>query len=196
MRVAIAALILLTTVGLGGPARAQGLYRIDQQFGGIEFTVRNLGLFNSHGVFDRFMGRLVIDPAHPDHTRIDVNVDAGSVSMPWDEGAAMLRSEDFFDVRNYPDIHFTSTAVRQISPDHYRIDGQLRIRGVARAQTLDAVLLDRHLDPARGADVADFVVSGELKRSDFGMVADPLFISDIVAIRIHARIVLDRADAG
>jgi hypothetical protein len=35
-----------------------------------------------------------------------------------------------------------------------------------------------------------------LKRSDFGMVADPGFISDTVAIRIHTRIVLDRAIAG
>lgn len=196
MRAAIAALILLGAVGLGVPARAQGLYRIDQQFGGIEFIVRNLGLFSSHGAFGRFIGRLVIDPARPDRTRIDVNVDAGSVSMPWDEGVVLLRSEDFFDVRNYPEIRFTSTDVRQIGADHYRIDGRLRIRGVAQAQTLDAVLVDRHLDPARGVDVADFVVSGHLKRSSFGMVSDPGIISDSVAIRIHARIVLERAAAG
>lgn len=196
MRAFVAALMLLGAVGLGAPAHAQGVYRIDQQFGGIEFTVQNLGLFDSHGVFDRFMGNLIIDPAHPDRTQIDVDVDANSVSMPWDQGVAMLRSEDFFDVGKYPDIHFTSSAVRQVSPDHYRVDGQLRIRGVAQPQTLDAVLTDRHLDPARGADVADFVVSGVLKRSAFGMVADPGFISDTVTIRIHARIVLDRAAAG
>jgi polyisoprenoid-binding protein YceI len=196
MRAFVTALILLGVVGFGAPARAQGIYRIDQHFGGIEFTVRNLGLFDSHGVFDRFMGHLVIDPAHPDRTHIDVDVDANSVSMPWDQGATMLRSEDFFDVTKYPEISFTSSAVRQVSPDHYQIDGQLRIRGVARSQTLDAVLIDRHVDPARGADVADFVVSGKLKRSDFGMVADPGFIADSVGIRIHARIVLDRAAAG
>lgn len=196
MRASVAALILAGVIGLGTPARAQGVYRIDQQFGGIEFTVHNLGLFDSHGVFDRFMGHLIIDPAHLDRTQIDVDVDANSVSMPWDEGVAMLRSADFFDVSKYPEISFTSAAVRQVSPEHYQIDGQLRIRGVARPQTLDAVLLDRHLDPARGADVADFVVSGTLKRSAFGMVADPGFISDTVEIRIHARIVLDRATAG
>jgi polyisoprenoid-binding protein YceI len=196
MRASVVALIVLGAVGLGVPARAQGIYRIDQQFGGIEFTVHNLGLFNSHGVFDRFAGHLVIDPAHPDRTQIDVDVDANSVSMPWVEGAAMLRSADFFDVGKYPEIRFTSREVRQISPDHYQVDGELRIRGVAQAQSLDAVLVDRHLDPVRGADVADFVVSGKLKRSAFGMVADPGFISDTVEIRIHARIVLDRAAAG
>jgi polyisoprenoid-binding protein YceI len=196
MRAFVAALVLACVVALGAPARAQGVYRIDQHFGGIEFSVRNLGLFDSHGMFDRFMGHLVIDPAHPDRTLIDVDVDANSVSMSWDQGVTMLRSADFFDVSKYPEIHFTSSEVRQISPDHYEVDGKLRIRGVAQPQTLDAVLMDRHLDPARGADVADFVVSGALKRSDFGMVADPGFISDTVTIRIHARIVLDRAAAG
>lgn len=196
MRLVIAALMLLGGVTLGSRVHAQGLYKIDQHYGGIEFTVRNLGLFSSHGVFDRFVGRLIIDPVHPDRTRIDVHVEAASVSMPWDGGVDMLRSADFFDVGKYPEISFTSTAVEQMGPDHFRVLGQLRIRGVAQPQTLDATLVDRHLDPARGADVADFVVSGELKRSQFGMVADRDFISDTVGLRIHARIVLDRPAAG
>lgn len=196
MRAAIAALILCMATSPAAPASAQGLYHIDQQFGGIEFTVRNLGLFSSHGAFDRFIGRLIIDPAHPEQTRIDVDVDANSVTMPWDEGEAMLRSQDFFDVGKYPRIRFTSTAVRQLGPDHFQITGWLRIRGVDRVQTLDAMLVDRHLAPGRGADIADFVVSGQLKRSAFGMVADQGFISDMVTIHIHTRIVLDHAAAG
>ena len=195
MRASIVGLVALLAAGAGlvPSARAQRLYGIDQHYGGIEFTVGHLGLFTSHGMFDRFIGRLIIDPQHPEHTQIDVKVEAGSVSMPWEEGAAMLRSADFFDALHYPEIRFESASVESLGRDHYRILGQLRIRGVSHAQTLDAMLLDRHLDAARGSDVADFVVSGELKRSAFGMVADPVFISDTVAIRIHARIALDFA---
>ena len=198
MRAAVIGLLaaLVGGAGLAPMARAQGLYRIDQHYGGIEFTVSDMGLFASHGMFDRFMGRLIIDPLHPEHTKIDVKVDAGSVTMPWDEGVALLRSADFFDVQRYPDISFRSTAVEALGPDHYRVLGQLRIRGVTHVQVLDALLVDRHTDPAHGADVADFVVSGALKRSAFGMVADPVFISDTVAIRIHARIMLDHATSG
>jgi polyisoprenoid-binding protein YceI len=195
MREAIFGLITLLAASVG-PARAQGLYSIDQHYGGIEFTVEHMGLFSSHGMFDRFTGRLIIDPMHPERTRIDVDVEARSVSMPWDQGAAMLRSADFFDVQRYPEISFESTAVKALGPDHYRIVGQLQIRGVTRPQSLDALLVDRHGDAAHGADVADFVVSGQLKRSAFGMVSDRVFISDTVDIRIHARIVLDRATAG
>jgi polyisoprenoid-binding protein YceI len=188
--------LLAACAGLVPAARAQGLYHIDQSYGGIEFTVGHLGLFTSHGMFDRFMGRLIIDPLHPEHTRIDVDVEAGSVSMPWNDAAAMLRSQDFFDAERYPDIRFESTAVEPVGPDHYRILGQLRIRGVTQAQSLDALLVDRHLDAVRGSDVADFVVSGTVKRSAFGMVADRIFIGDTIDIRIHARIVLDHAASG
>ncbi len=198
MRAAIVGLVavLVAGVGLVPGARAQGLYSIDQHYGGIEFTVSDLGLFTSRGMFDRFIGRLIIDPLHPERTRIDVTVDAGSVAMPWDQAVALLRSADYFDVQRYPDIRFESTAVETLGPDHYRVLGRLRIRGVTHAQVLDALLVDRHTDAVHGADVADFVISGTLRRSTFGMVADPLFISDTVAIRILARIVLDRATAG
>jgi polyisoprenoid-binding protein YceI len=198
MRAAIVGLIalLVSGAGLTPMARAQGLYSIDQHYGGIEFTISDLGLFASHGMFDRFMGQLIIDPLHPEHTRIDVKVDAASVTMPWDQGVALLRSADFFDVQRYPDISFESTKVEALGPDHYRVLGQLRIRGVTQVQMLDALMVDRHADPAHHADVADFVVSGALQRSAFGMVADQVFISDTVAIRIHARIVLEHATSG
>jgi len=198
MRAAIVGLVALLVAGVGlvPAAWAQGLYSIDQHYGGIEFTVSDMGLFASHGMFDRFTGRLIIDPRHPEHTRIDVKVEAGSISMQWDEAVALLRSADFFDVQRYPDISFESTVVETLGPDHYRIVGELRIRGVSQTEALDALLVDRHTDAARGADVADFVVSGQVQRSAFGMVADRVFISDTVSIRIHARIVLDRATSG
>lgn len=144
-------------------------------------------------MFDRFIGELIIDPAHPTETKIKVDVDASSISMSWDQAVAMLRSADFFDVGEYPSIKFTSTAVQQLAPDRFRIQGKLRIRGITHDQTLDAHLLDLRSDVAHGRQVADFVVSGNLHRTDYGMVADEGFISDQVEIRIHARIVLDHS---
>jgi polyisoprenoid-binding protein YceI len=185
----------LAAFGSMPSTRAQGVYRIDQRFGAVEFTVRHLGLWRSHGMFDRFRGELLIDPDHPDATRIRVDVDAGSVSMPWDQAVTLLRSTDFFDVGEYPDISFTSTDVRQVAPGEFRVQGKLRIRGIAREQTLDARLVGRHSDKASGAETADFVIAGELRRSDFGMIADRGFISDVVDLSIHARIVLDRTVA-
>lgn len=175
------------------PARAAQLYTIDQRFGKIGFTVRHLGLFSSQGDFSRFGGELTIDPAHPEQTRVTVQVDAASVEVPWQDGTALLRSPPYFDVVHFPVVRFTSTDIVVIDAARYQVRGTLELRGISRPLVLEASLLDRHPDPASGGDVADFVVHGTLDRSDFGMTADRVFISDRVELRINARIRIDAA---
>jgi len=53
---------------------------------------------------------------------------------------------------------------------------------------------DRRVDQARGVEVADFVVRGEIRRSAFGMVTDRMMISNTVRldIRIHLEVGLAR----
>jgi polyisoprenoid-binding protein YceI len=116
--------------------------------------------------------------------------DATSVDMSSQEETAMLQSPDFFDVRQYPAVHFKSTSVETAAPDRYIVHGLIEIRGITQPLILDAKLVGRHPDPARGAEVAEFVVNGTLQRSAFGMTADKTFISDKVAITIRARIQL------
>jgi polyisoprenoid-binding protein YceI len=152
--------------------------------------VRHLGLFSSQGQFRRFGGTLLLDAHHPEWTKISVDVDAMSADMSSQEETAMLQSPDFFDVRQYPAVHFKSTSVETAAPDRYIVRGLIEIRGVSQPLILDARLVGRHLDPARGAEVAEFVVTGALQRSAFGMTADKTFISDKVTITISARIQL------
>lgn len=178
------------------PAMATDTYRLDPHLGTIEFSVGYFGLFTSHGWFRQFAALFVMDPTAPARIRVDVNVDAASVDMAWQDGAAMLRSADFFDVQHYPVVRFNSTAVEQLSPSDYRLSGLLEMRGVTRPIVLDAKLIGRHPDPSRRADVADFVVTGAIRRSAFGMVANRTFLSDTVDITIRARLQLPSAHAG
>lgn len=176
------------------PVRAAAsVYEIDQQFGRIEFSVRSLGLVPTTGQFERFHGRLDLDFAHPPASAVDVTIDAGSVDLAWKPAVTMLRSPDFFDVPEYPQIHFRSDAVEQVAPDRFRIHGQLMLRGVTRPQELDATLLGRRPAASGNGEVADFVVTGALRRSDFGMTAERLLVGNDVRFTIHARILLDHA---
>ena len=108
----------------------------------------------------------------------------------------MLRSADFFDVGRYPAIRFTSSAIAADGPGRYLVRGQIEIRGVTRPIELAATLVHAARDPASGARIDDFTVTGSLDRRAFGMTADPLFISNLVAIPIHARIILGPAAGG
>jgi polyisoprenoid-binding protein YceI len=188
---------LVLALAAAWPARAAALYHIDQRYGTIEFSVGVLGLFAVQGRFPRFAGDLLLDVERPEQSRIEVAIDTGAVEMPLQDQVELLRSEAYFDTARHPTARFASTAVQTLSPTHYRIHGTLRIRGVAQPQELDAVLTDRHLDQARQAEVADFVITGRVSRSAFGMVADRPMLSDRVRLDIRIRLTVGFApDAG
>ena len=190
-RSALSAALLLCLLGTG--AGAADRYNIDQTNGTIRFEVENLGLFSSHGEFRRWDGTLTIDQDHPEDSKVDVNIQAGSVVMPWADGADLLRSPPFFDVAEHPAAHFTSDAISQIAANHYAIHGVLSLRGKSQPQTFDAKLVDRHVDPVLKTEIADFLVSGTLNRSMFGMTSDRVLISDAVAVVIRFRLRLGEA---
>src|SRR3954470_11101200 len=169
------------------PSMAPTLYRIDQRYGTVGFSVSALGLFAIQGRFPRFEGDLLLNLDQPERSHIDVAIDASAVEMPQQDQTDLLRSDAYFDTAHHPTARFASTSVQALSPTHYVIHGTLRIRGVAQPQELDATVRERRVDQARGVEVADFVVRGEIRRSAFGMVADRPMVSDTIklSIRVH-----------
>ena len=177
-------------------APAAALYRIDQRYGRIDFSVSTLGLFTTEGRFPRFVGELLLDVEQPERSRIDVNIDANAAEMPLPDQVDLLRSDAYFDTAHHPTEHFVSTSVQALSPEHYVIHGMLTIRGVTQPQDLDAVLQNRHMDTERRVEVADFVVSGRIRRSAFGMVADRVMVSDTVRLDIHMHLTVGQGPDG
>lgn len=169
-------------------------YGIDQRYGSIGFSIEQLGLFAADGTFRRFHGTLTLDPAHPDQSHIDVVVAAGSADMTSAQAEAMLRSPAYFDVAQFPDIRFVSTAISRQGPNRFVLRGRLSIRGVTRPETLTATLTREQPDPATHTKIADFAVSGTLKRSDFGMTANRNFVGNTVTLTITLKLTL--LDAG
>ncbi len=183
------ALVALTLLG-ASPARAAETFQLDQRYGSIDFAVGYLGMLEASGQFTRFVGQLLIDPADPTATRITVTVAADSVATGWDQETGMLRSPDFFDVARYPEIRFRSEAVEVDGAGRYTVLGLLTLRGHTNPVRLSARLVASARDKASGRQTEDFVVTGSVSRKAFDMVADPLVISDRVAITIRARILL------
>lgn len=186
-RVGLFLLLILTLPRL---APAQENYALDPRFARIGFSVSHMGLFTSEGQFKRFDSQLSIDPANPDRTRITVRIDAASASMAATEGEDMLRSPAYFDIARYPDIRFHSTTINARSPSDYAIQGELQIRGVTRPLTLAAKLVNRQRNPDSGTETIDFVVTGTVHRSEFGMVADQSFVANDISLSILARLQL------
>jgi len=179
-----------------GPAPTERTYMIASADGSIGFAVDYLGLFVSRGSFRRFAVRLTLDRKDPAQTRLVVAVDADSVRMVWREGAAMMRSSDFFDAGRYPAIRFTSTTVTPETAGTFEVRGVVTIRGVARPLVLRGRLRKLRPGTTRRPTTAEFVATGSLRRSDFGMQADQMIISDTVTLDVTVRVALPGLTPG
>lgn len=190
--------LALLLAGRAAVAAPVASYDIDQRYGSVGFSISELGLFDAVGTFRKFEGTLVINPADPARTKIDVAIDVASVVMSSRRAARLVLSPAYFDVRQYPAIRFESTAVAPIGHHRYLISGRLRVRGVTHPQQFVALLNAEKITGA-GPATAYFTVTGTLHRSAFGMTANENFLSDVVRIVIHVHLTLpssSRSHAG
>jgi len=171
------------------PARAQQVrYEFDQAGGQLGFSARHLGLFSSQGSFERFRAVLSLDPAAPGNADVDVVIETGHVSLPWPGATELLRGEQFFDVDRHPTARFTGRAEGVADRGSFPVRGQLMVRGVTRELVLSARLAERRREA--GGDVAAFTASGEIRRSEYGMISDQLMISDRITLTVNVRILV------
>jgi polyisoprenoid-binding protein YceI len=97
-----------------------------------------------------------------------VRIKAGSIDTRTPDRDAHLRSGDFLDVENHPEMVFET---RSISPHKgdWRITGDLTIRGITREIVLDAEVSGPVTDPWGGRRIG-VSAQGKINRKDFGMV--------------------------
>jgi polyisoprenoid-binding protein YceI len=161
-------------------------YEFDQSAGRVGFTARHIGAIRSQGEFQRFRVTLLLDPARPTDAAVEGVVETASASVPFPGADELLRSEPFFDATRFPEARFEGAARGAGSAERFPVDGRLTIRGITRPFAMHARLTGRSRD-AEG-EIASFEASGELRRSEFGMVAERILISDAIALSVAVRI--------
>jgi polyisoprenoid-binding protein YceI len=170
-------------------------WEIDPTASRVEFSARMRFMFLANitvpGRFTEVHGTLTGTGADNDLSNAQVSVKIGTASLDTHSAARdkHLRSADFFDVENYPQLTFTSRRIEALDPAHrqYRITGLLAIRDVSREVTLDA-----RYAPQPGAVQRHTVnLTTALDRRDFGLVwSRPMQkIADDVTIRLHIEMV-------
>ena len=103
-------------------------WRLDPTDSSAEFGVPHFwGLLTVKGRFDRLDGRLEAD--HDGPQRIELTIEAASVSTRNRQRDRHLRSADFFDVDRHPKVCFRSTAIRTADDGSLRVAGELTAAG-------------------------------------------------------------------
>jgi polyisoprenoid-binding protein YceI len=176
---------------LARPAAARTRYVFDEEVGRLEFVARHLGVLSSTGRFEDFSAELMIDPDRPLTTSVVVTVRTAAVALAYPGAVELLRSPAFFDVERFPEATFTGAATGEGALSRFQLAGQLTIRGITRPHRMEARLLARRPDPALGGrEVAEFSAAGDMKRSEFGMTAEPAAISDTIRLVVRVRLLV------
>jgi polyisoprenoid-binding protein YceI len=144
-------------------------YKIDPAHSSAQFVVRHMMITNVRGGFRDVQGTIEFNPGNPEESRINVVIDASTISTLDDQRDAHLRSQDFLHVEQYPTITFTSKKIAQAGDAAWKVTGDLTIHGVTKEVVLNAEgPTPEAKDPFGNTRIGASALT-RIKRSDFGL---------------------------
>lgn len=141
---------------------------IDPAHTTVGFSGKHMMFTTVRGRFRDVRGTIVLDEANPTRSRVEVEIDAGSLDTGVEQRDVHLTSPDFLHVEQHPTIAFTSTSVEPLGATRARVTGDLTIRGTTRPIVLDVALSGKGTSPW-GKEVIGFEARTTIKRKDWGL---------------------------
>jgi polyisoprenoid-binding protein YceI len=132
------------------------------------FSARHMMVTTVRGHFAPPTGKLEFDPANPEASYVEAEIDAATVNTGVTDRDNHLKSADFLDVTNYPTITFKSTKIEVTGTDEGKLTGDLTIHGITRPVTLKVEYAGQIASPF-GDTRAGFSASTKINREDWGL---------------------------
>lgn len=144
-------------------------WKIDPAHTQVGFEVKHMMFAKVRGQFDAPEGQIHLGPEGAlDESSVQVTIDAASIDTGVEDRDQHLRSGDFLDVDNHPELRFASREVRSGSGSDFTVVGDLTIHGETREVELAVESTGRGTDPW-GNERAGFSASTTIDRRDFGL---------------------------
>jgi polyisoprenoid-binding protein YceI len=195
------ALGLAVILSVPAPA-AISTWQIDPAHSAAQFSVRHLAISTVRGAFSKVKGAVNFDDADISKSSVEVTIDVSTVDTREPKRDDDLRSDRFFDVKDFPTMTFKSTKVEQVAPGKLKVTGELTIRGVTKPVVLD---VDGPTAPVKdpwGNQRAAATATTKINRQDFGvkwnanMDNGGVVVGDEVSITIDVEMVRQVAKSG
>jgi polyisoprenoid-binding protein YceI len=178
------------------PGYVVGTWDIDPSHSTVGFAARHMMVSKVRGYFRDFTGEIVT-AEDPTRSSVTATIDLSSIDTRQEQRDAHIRSADFFDVDNHPQMTFRSTGVRPDGADWF-VDGELTVKGNTRPVTL-ALEVNGFGPDAYGGTRAGFSATTEINRNDFGvdikmpMDGGGVVVGDKISIELEIQGVLRTA---
>ncbi|MBI4670539.1 MAG: YceI family protein [Chloroflexi bacterium] len=156
-------------------------WQVDYAHTSVHFSVRHMMISTVRGEF----GKLTIDAQLDENeiakihdanflteddilnSRLVVKIDAASINTRAADRDNHLRSPDFLDVAQYPEIVFKMKRGEKIDAHHGKLIGDLTIRNVTQAVALDVEFVGEAKTP--WSHNAGFNAHTKISRKDWGL---------------------------
>lgn len=176
-------LLLLALASLPlAAAQAAETYDVDTAHTYAHFGISHLGFSTMYGRIDSTGGRFTLDRDNMTGS-VRVALDPASVDTGHGDRDDHLRSPDFLNVVEYPEMHYESTAVA-LTENGGTVEGNLTLHGQTLPVELTITAWHCGSNPINNRRTCGFDASAAIKRSDFGMTYGLPAIGDDMTLMI------------
>ena len=160
-------------------AAAPVVWNADLIHSRAEFTVSHMVVSKVWGHIPILALTLVTQPGSVVPTKIETTLNVAREDTDNQIRDQDLRSQNYFDIAQYPTMTFKSTSIKPIDKDNFQVNGDLTVKNITKAVSFPAHIEGRVPDPA-GVRVG---YSGQLRvdRRDFG-ITDQRMMSGVLFV--------------
>jgi polyisoprenoid-binding protein YceI len=170
--------IILFLIIFSAAKIASAQYKPVDQGSALTFKIGNFG-FDVTGTFSGFQGTINFDPENPANSSFDVSIDAATVNTDNNLRDKHLKDDGYFDVKNYPRIHFVSDKITTKN-GAYSLSGKLTIKDKTKPVSFAFIAMP-------SADGYIFKGSFKINRKDFNVGSTSTISNELeVTLNVHA----------
>ena len=128
-----------------------------------------MGFSLYRGGFSEASGELDLKPKSAAASTVRVSVPVKSVTTTSGKLDSELKAADWLDAAKFPTMTFTSTTVTPGDKGEAKVMGDLTLHGITKPVNFAVTFVGSGVNPLDKKYTAGFLISGDIKRSDFGV---------------------------
>jgi polyisoprenoid-binding protein YceI len=143
-------------------------WNLDPTHSEIGFKVKHMMITSVSGSFKKFDAKVETTDSDFSTAKIEFTADIDSLTTGSNDRDTHLKSPDFFDAANHPQLKFVSAKLEKVNEDNYLLQGDLTIRDVTKPVKFDVEFGGIGKDPW-GNEKAGFTITSKINRTDYNL---------------------------
>lgn len=159
-------------------------YTIDPAHTATVFSWNHFGFSNPSANFSDIQGLIRVDENKPSQSTVQVDIPVRHVNTNVAALDQEFQQASWFNAAQYPNITFKSTQVKTKDKKHFKIKGDLTVKGITKPVVLDAILNKKGIHPMTKAESIGFNATTSFNRSEFNLGTYVPAVSDKITVNI------------